>query len=38
MQNLMTWGLDFLNMLIYGLSDVLSCLDGNLPWESELQK
>lgn len=38
MQNLITWGLDFLNILISGISNVLSCLDSNLLWESELQK
>jgi len=31
MQNLIKWGLGFLNMLIYGISDVLGYLESNLP-------
>lgn len=38
MQNPVTWSLGFLNMPIYGICDILSCLDSNLPSESELKK
>lgn len=38
MQNVITWGLGFLNILIYGICGIFSCLDSNLPSESELKK